>query len=211
MFSSAAPPGATAWERVLPVLLRGGSEETQSELSLRLTLTPSGAPSQPGRVRLRRRPPRCALRVVLTHARPRLSTAAAPGGDLRGGPVLPALAGAERGGLREPEGGAEHPGGLCNLPGQDCGPALPRLLLRRRAAAPVRAGCPSPGCQHGPLSPARARSFQAVLRASSGSSDSSLSVVETNHFKNLTHLTLRLRPGNDAAVKQARRARAGAA
>lgn len=35
-----------------------------------------------------------------------------------------------------------------------------------------------------------------------GGLDSLLTVVETNHFKQLTHVSLRLRPGHDAAVKQ---------
>ena len=143
---SASQPGS--WESTLPVLLRGGSEETQSELSLRLTLTPSGAPSQPGRVRGRAQRAASpflvrARRLLTRPACPLSRAAAASGGDERGGPVLLALAGAERGGLREPEGGAEHPGGLCNLPGQDCGPALARLLLCRRGTAPVRAALPS--------------------------------------------------------------------
>jgi hypothetical protein len=46
-------------------------------------------------------------------------------------------------------------------------------------------------------------SWQAVLRSPGpGGVDSLLTVVETNHFKQLTHLSLRLRPGHDAAVKQ---------
>jgi hypothetical protein len=47
-------------------------------------------------------------------------------------------------------------------------------------------------------------SFQAVLRAPSGGAESTLAVVETNAFKQLTHIALRCRPGNDAAIKQAR-------
>ena len=44
-----------------------------------------------------------------------------------------------------------------------------------------------------------------MLRAPSGGAESVFSLVETNAFKQLTHLALRCRPGNDAAIKQARR------
>lgn len=43
---------------------------------------------------------------------------------------------------------------------------------------------------------------QAVLTAKGG--DSVFKVVETNDFKQLPHITLTFRPGNDTAVKQAR-------
>jgi len=43
-----------------------------------------------------------------------------------------------------------------------------------------------------------------VLRTGAGGGESQLCIVETNEFKNLTHLALRLRPGSDAAVKEAR-------
>jgi hypothetical protein len=48
------------------------------------------------------------------------------------------------------------------------------------------------------------RSFAAVLRAPAGGAESVFSLVETNAFKQLTHLALRCRPGNDASIKQAR-------
>jgi hypothetical protein len=41
---------------------------------------------------------------------------------------------------------------------------------------------------------------QAVLSARGG--DSVFKVVETNDFKQLPHITLTFRPGNDTAVKQ---------
>ena len=40
---------------------------------------------------------------------------------------------------------------------------------------------------------------------SSRGGDSTLQIVETNDFKQLPHISLAFRPGNDAAVKQARR------
>ena len=53
--------------------------------------------------------------------------------------------------------------------------------------------------------PTRRRRWQAVLRLPSpGSADSTLAVVESNHFKQLTHVSLRLRPGHDGAIKQVR-------
>lgn len=45
-----------------------------------------------------------------------------------------------------------------------------------------------------------APSLQAVLSAKGG--DSVFKVVETNDFKQLPHITLTFRPGNDTAVKQ---------
>ncbi|GAQ88756.1 ER-Golgi vesicle-tethering protein/Myosin class II heavy chain [Klebsormidium nitens] len=42
--------------------------------------------------------------------------------------------------------------------------------------------------------------FVAILRLRGG--DSSVSIVETNQFKHLSHISLNFRPGNDAAVKQ---------
>ena len=42
--------------------------------------------------------------------------------------------------------------------------------------------------------------FQAVLSAKGGSSV--FKIVETNDFKQLPHITLAFRPGNDVAVKQ---------
>jgi spindle assembly abnormal protein 6 len=47
------------------------------------------------------------------------------------------------------------------------------------------------------------RRFQAVLSLPRGASgDSLFRIVETNDFKQLPHITLGFRPGNDASVKQ---------
>lgn len=42
--------------------------------------------------------------------------------------------------------------------------------------------------------------FVAILQLRGG--DSSVSIVETNQFKHLSHISLTFRPGNDSAVKQ---------
>lgn len=46
------------------------------------------------------------------------------------------------------------------------------------------------------------RRFQAVLHTPAAQAQGSLRVVENNDFKQLPHITLALRPGSDAAVKQ---------
>ena len=87
--------------------------------------------------------------------------------------------------------------------------ARPRCAPRRDASAHarLRSACAhaQPLTRQFSLFMSRRDSFQAVLRAPGGAADSTLSIVETNAFKQLTHLALRCRPGNDAAVKQARR------
>lgn len=50
--------------------------------------------------------------------------------------------------------------------------------------------------------PHPARGAQAVLACKGG--DSAFKVVETNDFKQLPHITLSFRPGNDSAIKQVR-------
>ncbi len=44
--------------------------------------------------------------------------------------------------------------------------------------------------------------FQAVLSCRAAGGDSVFRIVETNDFKQLPHITLAFRPGNDTAVKQ---------
>jgi len=103
-------------------------------------------------------------------------------------------------------GGAEHPGGLRLLSGAaHRAPPLLRLPRSRRRAE-VRPHVHAARRTRRLLRPEPGRRFQAVLRSAGGACahESTLAVVETNHFKHLTHVALRLRPGNDAAVKQAR-------
>ena len=54
--------------------------------------------------------------------------------------------------------------------------------------------------RHGHCCPAPRRRFQAVLSAQPGG-QGSFKLVETNDFKQLPHITLLFRPGNDAAVR----------
>ena len=80
-----------------------------------------------------------------------------------------------------------------------CGPTRRVRWLRQRRA-PLRAAPPQP------LRPAAdcLCRFQAVLSVGGGGAagQGSLRVVENNDFKQLPHITLALRPGSDAAVKQ---------
>jgi hypothetical protein len=85
-----------------------------------------------------------------------------------------------------------------------CGRA-PAALPPGAAPPPGRAGRGSfRGRPTARARPPPRRARQAVLAAKGG--DSVFRVVETNDFKQLPHITLTFRPGNDAAIKQARRA-----
>ena len=68
------------------------------------------------------------------------------------------------------------------------------MLEQPRIYNPAAGAVPSPGggCR-----------FRAILQVS-GASSGNLKLVETNTFKDLPHLTLQLRAGTDASIKQAR-------
>ena len=96
---AASETSLSSWERLVPVLLRSGSasaEEVLAELTIRVNLVAGAGQSRARALALAV----CAQAKLTRSPRP----GAAPAGHQRVRPVLPALAGAERGGLCQLEG-----------------------------------------------------------------------------------------------------------
>ena len=143
----------------------------------------------------------------------------------RRGPLFPAYARGQRGRLPALEGRPGHPRGFPRLPGRTVrasagtcpAPPRPRIAAphrRPRTADPPLCdalGGRALGAQrpHG-VAPFTQLCIDArgedpakfIAELAVRGSESRLSVIETNLFKQITHISLGFRPGSDAAVKQ---------